>query len=501
VILETRKLTKEFGRFKAVDEISLDFAPGQIHAIVGENGAGKSTLLKLMFGLYEPSSGTVVIDGTPVAFRSSLDAIRAGLGMVQQHFTLVENLSAIDNIMLGHETVGSFGQLRRPDALAELEKRLPSPGLRVPWDVPVSHLSVGQRQRVEILKLLFRDSRVLFLDEPTAVLTPQEITELFDVLRALRDQGRTIILITHKMREVLALCDTYAVLRHGKLIDRGSVSGVKPDKIVEAMIGHALPARHLVRTPPRTDVVLRANELMEKGPSHRGRLTGLSLHVCAGEIVGVAGVEGSGQSTFVESVMGLRDFEGELDILGSRIEPFSTEKVRSLGVGLVPEDRHHQALWMDESCKLNYVVGLEDEFIHAGLLNFEEINAKSAAWSKTFDLRSSSLDISVSALSGGNQQKLIFAREVAGRKPHLLICHQPTRGVDLGAIDLIYGKIEVLRNEGLGILVLSSELDELMDVCDRLYVFFEGKVVAEFARDQFDRQKIGSAMTGEVSYA
>ena len=199
--------------------------------------------------------------------------------------------------------------------------------------------------------------------------------------------------------------------------------------------------------------------------------------------------------------MGLRDYNGELDILGTRIEPFSTAQVRALGVGLVPEDRHHQALWMEESCKLNYVVGLENEFIHSGLLNFENIDSKSAAWSKTFDVRAASLDVAVGALSGGNQQKLIFAREVAGRKPRLLICHQPTRGVDLAAIDLIYGKLEVLRNEGLGILILSSELDELMDVCDRLYVFFDGKVAAEFTRDQFDRFKIGSAMTGEVTYA
>ena len=500
MIVATRGLTKTFGSFKAVDSVSLEFAAGQIHAVVGENGAGKSTFLKLLFGLHEPSAGSVFIDGQPIHLRSSLDAIRAGLGMVQQHFTLVENLSAIDNIMLGAEPVSFFGVLRRADAIARLEKLLPSASLRVPWDSLVSELAVGQRQRVEILKLLFRESQILFLDEPTAVLTPQEISELFDVLRALRSQGRTIVLITHKMREVLDLCDTYAVFRQGKLVARGSVKDATPELIIEAMIGRALPARELLRTPPSADVILSARNLMESG-AYRGRLNGVSLHVCAGEIVGVVGVEGSGQSAFVESVMGLREFSGELEILGSPIKPFSTEKVRSLGVGLVPEDRHHQALWMEESCKLNYVVGLENEFIHGGLINFNEIDVKSAQWSASFDVRASSLDVPVEKLSGGNQQKLIFAREVAGRKPRLLICHQPTRGVDLAAIDLIYGKLESLRNEGLGILVLSSELDELIDVCDRLSVFFDGRVTAEFTRDQFDRMKIGSAMTGDVTHA
>jgi simple sugar transport system ATP-binding protein len=499
MIVSTRDLTRTFGSFKAVDSISLEFEPGRIHAIVGENGAGKSTFLKLLFGLLSPSGGSVLVDGQEVDFRSSLDAIRAGLGMVQQHFTLVDTLSAIDNIMLGAETVNGAGVLKRTKAVARLEALLPSASLRVPWDVPVSELTVGQRQRVEILKLLFRESRVLFLDEPTAVLAPQEIAELFEVLRALRNQGRTIVLITHKMNEVLDFCDTYAVFRHGRLVKQGVVAEATSSSIVEAMIGRPLPQRTLARQKPKDEVVLSAARLKEPASSARGRLQDISLSVRAGEIVGVAGVEGSGQSALVEAVMGLRRVDGDLNVLGSPVT--SVAQVRALGVGLVPEDRHHQALWMDESCRLNYVVGLEDEFIRGGLIDFEAVRAKSSAWSQEFDVRSSSLEAPVSALSGGNQQKLIFAREVAGRKPRLLICHQPTRGVDLAAIDLIYSRLEVLRNEGLGILVVSSELDELMDVCDRLYVFFDGRVTAEYTRDQFDRMKIGSAMTGEVTNA
>jgi ABC-type uncharacterized transport system ATPase subunit len=494
MVVSTRDLTRTFGSFKAVDSISLEFEPGRIHAIVGENGAGKSTFLKLLFGLLSPSSGSVSIDGREVSFRSSLDAIRAGLGMVQQHFTLVETLSAIDNIMLGAEVVGAGGVLRRHEAISRLEKLLPSASLRVPWDVPVSALTVGQRQRVEILKLLFRESQVLFLDEPTAVLAPQEIAELFEVLRALRSQGRTIVLITHKMNEVLEYCDTYAVFRLGRLISRGDVRDATSASIVEAMIGRALPQRSLARKPAQTAFVLSASQVSERASS-RGRLQNISLNVRAGEIVGVAGVEGSGQGAFVEAAMGLRPVDGELRVLGSEVS--SVAQVRSLGVGLVPEDRHTQALWMDESCRLNYVVGLEQEFIRGGLIDFDSVRTKSQKWSEDFDVRSSSLDLPVSNLSGGNQQKLIFAREVSGRSPRLLVCHQPTRGVDLAAIDLIYSKLETLRNEGLGILILSSELDELMDVCDRLYVFFDGRVTAEFTRDQFDRMKIGAAMTGE----
>ena len=496
--LETRGLTKKFGSFTAVNGISLGFKSGQIHAIVGENGAGKSTFLKLLFGLLEPTAGEILIDGKPVNFRSSLDAIRSGLGMVQQHFTLVDKLSAIDNIILGAETTNGAGVLKRAEAIERLEGLLPSASLRVPWETPVRELTVGQRQRVEILKLLFRESRVLFLDEPTAVLAPQEISELFEVLRALRAQGRTIVLITHKMGEVLDLCDTYSVFRHGQLVKSGDVASASSEMIVEAMIGRALPQRSISRLPARDHLVLEAKDVGEDG-DHRGRLNDISLSVRAGEIVGIAGVEGSGQGSFVEAALGLRRHTGDLNVLGLPVKNGETAEVRARGVGLVPEDRHQQALWMDETCKLNYVVGLEHEFVRTGLLDQNAIDTKSAAWSKSYDVRASSLETPVSALSGGNQQKLIFAREVEGRKPKLLICHQPTRGVDLAAIDLIYQKLETLRNEGLGILVLSSELDELMDVCDRLYVFFDGRITGEFERATFDRLKIGHAMTGQMT--
>ena len=483
--LGTRNLTKRFGSFTAVSDVSLSFEPGLIHAVLGENGAGKSTLMKLLFGLHGPTEGEITVDGEPVTWRSSTDAISAGLGMVQQHFTLVEPLSAIDNIMLGAEIGSAFGRLNRKEAIARIEKLLPSQSLAVPWTMKVNEMTVGQKQRVEILKLLFRESKILFLDEPTAVLTPPEIEEFFAVLRELKAQGRTIVLITHKINEVLQLCDTYTILRAGQLVGRGEVKNASVESIVEQMIGRKLPEFEFARTPALSEAVLTC----------RG-VNGIDFEVRAGEIVGIAGVEGSGQSQFVDAIMGLRDFDGEMSVLGSKIEPLKTSEVRDRGVGLVPEDRLHQGLWLDHSCFENMVIGLEDQFLKNHIFQRKSLEAATASWATEFDVRSANLDVPVGSLSGGNQQKVIFAREVTGRKPKFLICFQPTRGVDLGAIDLIHRKLMELRAQGLGILLLSSELDELLKLSDRLAVFFNGKVSAEFARSEFDRVRIGRAMTG-----
>jgi ABC-type uncharacterized transport system ATPase subunit len=499
LILETRHLTKRFDSLVAVSDVSLGFAPGKIHALLGENGAGKSTLMKLLFGLHQPTSGEILVHGQPVVWRSSMDAIASGLGMVQQHFSLVDTLSAIDNISLGAEMCGWLGRLDRRAEIAKLERILPHKSLAVPWDAPVAELSVGQKQRVEILKLLFRESKILFLDEPTAVLTPSEINEFFEVLRTLRDSGRTIVLITHKINEVLQICDTYTVLRQGRLISSGQLQGRPKDEarevIVESMIGQRLPEATLSRCTPREQRALECRDLREVS-DERGRISGISLDVGIGEIVGVAGVEGSGQGRFVEALMGLRPFEGELRILGQEVKPQQTNFVRSLGVGLVPEDRHSEGLWLEESCHLNMIVGLEDHFLNQHIFDFDRVKTETTDWAKEFDVRASSLQLPVEALSGGNQQKVIFAREVSGRRPRFLVCHQPTRGVDLGAIDLIHRRLVELRNEGMGVVVLSSELDELLALCDRIFVFFEGRVVAEFSRGRFDRMKIGAAMMG-----
>lgn len=493
--VETRGLTKRFGTCVSVSDVSISFEPGLIHAVLGENGAGKSTLMKLLFGLLSPSEGEVLIDGSPVRFRNSMDAIRRGIGMVQQHFSLVDTLSAIDNIMLGAEPMAGFGRVDRAAAIQKIEKSLPSPSLRVPWETLVKDLTVGQKQRVEILKLLFRDARVLFLDEPTAVLTPSEVEDFFHVLRELKKQGRTVILITHKINEVLGVCDTYSILRQGQFMGSGQVAGASVDDIVEKMIGRRLQEFSVSRPVHRDEVAISCINLREDGES-RGKLNGLNLDVRAGEIVGVAGVEGSGQSHFVEAIFGRRRFQGDVKLFNQSVGELQTSRVRSLGVGLVPEDRHHQGLWLEGDCHMNMVIGLEDRFVHAGVFDFAKLRSDTDEWAKSFDVRAPSMETVSGALSGGNQQKLIFAREVTGREPRLLVCHQPTRGVDLGAIDLIHRRLIELRNQGLAVLILSSELDELLKLCDRIYVFYEGRVAAEFARADFDRLKIGAAMTG-----
>ncbi len=494
-ILETRDLCKSFGTFQAVSQVSLQFAAGQIHAVLGENGAGKSTLMKLLFGLHHPTSGEIFFHGEKVEWHSPMEAIGRGLGMVQQHFSLVETLSAIDNIMLGAETCGGWGRLNRQAAIAHIEKLLLGPQLAVPWLASVGELSVGMRQRVEILKLLFREAQILFLDEPTAVLTPQEVQEFFVVLRALKKSGRTIVVITHKLHEVFEICDTYSVLRQGRLVATGLIATAERSAIVESMIGRQSIPLSEHRQPCRQDVVLRTTNVHEAG-MQRGRLQGIEFQVRAGEICGIAGVTGSGQSALVDALMGLRSVAGEIEVLGSAVLSGQTKKIRERGVGLVPEDRHHEGLWTDETCFHNMVIGFEDRFSSSGLMNEAEICAETGVWAKSFDVRAPSLQMSVGSLSGGNQQKIIFAREVSGRRPRLLICHEPTRGVDLGAIEQIHRRLLELRESGIGILLISSELDELISLSDRIIVMFEGRIVSEFTRGSYDRMQIGAAMTG-----
>ncbi len=491
--LETRDLTKNFGAFKAVDGVSLSFAPGKIHAVLGENGAGKSTLMKLLFGLHSPTRGQVLINKKPVRWASSMDAIRLGLGMVQQHFSLVPTLSAIDNIILGAE-IEKNGRLNRTAAIQKLESLVINEALRVPWHTPVSELSVGQKQRVEILKVLFREAQFIILDEPTAVLTPQEIEEFFSVLKLFRDQGRTVVVITHKIGEVFKICDTYSILRQGRLTASGLVQEATPETLVEAMIGRKVLPASVERVPHQEQTLVCVEEVQDLSLL-RGSVRNLSLNVFAGEIVGIAGVEGSGQTNLVEMLTGLRAFKGKISVLQKDVKATETKSLRECGLGWIPEDRLLQGLWIEESCSNNMVIGIEDRFSKFGVLDFAKIEHETKPWADEFVVKASSLKNNAGSLSGGNQQKLIFAREVSGRRPKFLICHQPTRGIDLGAIEIIHNRLLALRNQGMGILLISSELDELMTLADRILVFFEGEISAEFTRAQFDRFAIGRAMT------
>jgi general nucleoside transport system ATP-binding protein len=493
VHLEARKLSKHFGAFKAIDDVSLKILKGRIHAVIGENGAGKSTLMKMLFGLHTPTSGEIIINGEDIKFRSALDAIARGIGMVQQHFSLVPPLSAIDNIILGSEPAGAAGILDRRRAITRLQANLPSPKLEVPWDEKVERLSVGEKQRVEILKLIYRNAKLLILDEPTAVLTPPEIEDLFSVLRGMKSSGHTIVIISHKLREIFSLCDDFTVLRAGRVTSQGSLKDTNEEKMIEAMIGHRLPPVNTVRSAKTNETALKCEAVFSLKQG-RGTLKGLDLDVHKGEIVGIAGVEGAGQKSLVNSIMGLERVNGIIEIFGQRVK--STRQVRDLGVGLVPEDRIFEGLWTQESAFNNMIIGLEENFSKAGFLIDKKIEVETTGWAELFDVRGASLRNSAASFSGGNQQKLIFAREVAGRKPSLLISHQPTRGVDLGAAHRIHERLVELRNQGLGVLILSSDLDEVMKLADRIYVFYDGKVAEHFERAQFDANKIGRAMAG-----
>ncbi len=497
ITIESQNLSKSYGDCHALTDLSLRFESQKIHAIVGENGAGKSTLMKLLFGLIQPTSGSVLIDGKKVALKNSRDAINAGIGMVQQHFCLVENLSAIDNIILGTEPMKGL-RLDREKALRELMAKLPEESLHVPWHQKVSELSVGFRQRIEILKLLYRDSQFLILDEPTAVLTPQEIASFFSLLRHLKEMGRTIVLITHKLGEVFSVCDQYHVLRQGRFIASGVVAETSQNQIVKYMIGREL----VVESASREKVNLTSDKLLEySGVStidqRRGQLKNISLSISPGEILGIAGVEGSGQSLLVETLLGLCPFVGHIYFLNSDIKPGdSTKSIRKMGLALVPEDRHTQAVWLDETCSKNLIIGIEEQFENGIFFDEDKIKKTGTAWLKEFDVRLTDAEQPISSLSGGNQQKIVFAREILGRKPKFIICHQPTRGVDLGAIEKIHSEIVRLKNLGVSCLLISSELEELMSLSDRICVLFDGVVTGEFQRTEFSKNEIGKAMTG-----
>jgi ABC-type uncharacterized transport system ATPase subunit len=491
MILETRQLTKEFGPLKAVSNVNFKVQEGTIHAVIGENGAGKSTLMKLIFGLYQQTHGEIIYKGTPVKWSSPIEAIRSGIGMVHQHFSLLPTSTAIDNILLGFEPTNGFGRIDREKATQEIEKLLPSDSLRVPWSKTIEELSIGERQRVEILKVLYRKAKLLILDEPTAVLTPQESEDLYKVLRDLKQSGHTILIISHKIHELLPLADDYTVLKSGEVTGSGKMKDTSREALVRMMIGRNLAPKATHRPQRREVMRLNAKNIRDR---EGRRMKNISLHVFSGEVVGIAGVEGSGQKEFLESVIGLSPFAGDLEVLGKKIEVQKAFDHKQ--VGFVPEDRLHNALWPQESCHHNLITGIEESFSQFGVLNEEQVQRATSQWAQQLDVRAQSLQQPAGELSGGNQQKLVFSREVFGKKPPLLICHQPTRGVDLGAMEKIHELMINQRNEGAGVLLVSSDLDELIELSDRIYVFFSGEITAEVPREKFDRFALGKHMAG-----
>ncbi len=511
---EMRGVAKAFGLVQANRGLDFQVAAGRIHAIIGENGAGKSTAMKMLYGMFGPDAGEILVAGRPVRFRSPRDATAAGLGMVHQHFMLAGPHSGLDNILLGAEPPSPFAAflpVRRRKALGELKALAKAYGFHVDFEKPVAALPVGVQQRLEILKLLYRKARILILDEPTAVLTPQEAEELFANLRRLRDEGRTILIITHKLKEVMRLADDVTVLRAGRVVASRPVAGTSENELAALMVGRSVKLTAEAPPPPVPGApALRLAGLTLSRRGERPRLDGLSLEVRAGEVVGIAGIEGNGQSELLALLADPRAHfhhhfidrrapraHGALEILGKDARALTARAARGLGFGLIPEDRHQQGLILSFDLVRNFVLGLHREpvFSRGGLMRWGAARRRFAAAAEAFDIRPRTPSALAGSLSGGNQQKVVIAREFE-RRPRLLVCAQPTRGVDVGSIEFIHGKILEARNAGTGVLLVSSSLDEILALADRILVIFEGRITGEFGRGGTDEPTLGRYMGG-----
>ncbi len=506
--VEFENVSKTFGDVVANDGITFSVRGGSIHGIIGENGAGKSTAMKLLYGLHRPDAGgglhrpdaggTIRVNGQAVSFRTPQDAIRLGIGMVHQHFMLAGPYTVLDNIILGAEPTGRFGEVDRAAARTKLAAIAKKYGLEVPFDRPVERVPVGVQQRIEILKALYRGCEILILDEPTAVLTPPEVEKLLANLRSLRAEGKTILIITHKLKEVLAFTDHVTVFRQGKVSGELPTVEATVQSLADLMVGRkvSLSVEVPARAPEKP--LLEVAGLCAK----RGEvsvLTDLALSVRGGEIVGIAGVEGNGQSELLEALFhsaekGIIE-SGSIRVLGEEVTGMRAAKILRMGVAYVPEDRHEQGLLLDRSVEDNFILGQQSSYAWYGWLRRRWIRAGIARAITAFDIRPRRVDLKIRGLSGGNQQKVIIAREFE-KNPKVLVVAQPTRGVDVGAIEFIHGRILRAREAGVAVLLVSSELDEILQLADRILVLYSGRVVAEFRRGEADEKKIGQVMGG-----
>ncbi|MBV9926461.1 MAG: ABC transporter ATP-binding protein [Acidobacteria bacterium] len=499
-MLELRAITKRFGEVLANDHIDIRVEPGTIHAIVGENGAGKSTAMRIAYGFYTADSGEIVVDGEPRQIQTPHDAIRLGIGMVHQHFMLVDTMTVAENIVLGAEP-GSAAAIDLTKALGEIRALSNEFRLSVDPNAVIHDLSVGQQQRVELLKALYRRARLLILDEPTAVLTPQEVEEFFAILRRMREQGKTVIIITHKLSEVLAISDDVTVMRDGRVVGRVKTKETNAAELARMMVGRDVLLRVEKPDARPGETVLSVQRLsVTAGGGERG-LRDVSFQVRAGEIVGVAGVEGNGQTELIEALAGLvpaARVSGEIRFRERDVTRTSARERYELGIAHVPEDRHRRGLLLDFDLSENSILGLHYRrpAVSAGpLLDLSGIRARALEMIQDFDVRPANPDLPARALSGGNQQKLIIGREF-GLGPKLLLISQPTRGVDIGAIEFIHRKLVELRDEGCAILLVSAELEEVTSLADRLLVIYHGRLVGEVDPRQATQEEIGLLMTG-----
>ena len=503
--IELRGISKRFAHVHANRDVSLTVAPGSIHGIVGENGAGKSTLMSILYGFYEADSGDILIGGRKVDIRSSHDAIAAGIGMVHQHFMLVDPVTVIENVVLGAETGPLLGP-SRARARAELERLEHEYGLAVDLDVPVGTLPVGDQQRVEILKALYRGARILILDEPTGVLTPQETERLFEVLKALKARGVTIILITHKLREIMAITDRVSVMRGGEMVAHRATAETSREELAELMVGRKVLLR-VDKQPAQPGAArLTVEGLTVRDGQGVRRVDNVSFTVRAGEIVGIAGVSGNGQSELLEALAGIRPFQAGRVVVGhtdiTPDHPCDPRAIRALGLAHVPEDRQRMGLVTAFEADESAILGYHRDRQYTGrlLMKLRAIVDDCLTKMRRFDVRPPQPHLKTANFSGGNQQKIVLARELE-RHPDILLVGQPTRGVDIGAIEFIHKSLVEMRDAGCAVLLVSVELDEIMSLSDRILVMFEGRIVGEVAGDKADERTLGLMMANAMADA
>ncbi|MER5971796.1 ABC transporter ATP-binding protein [Streptomyces sp. NPDC002055] len=496
--VELRGITKRFPGVVANHDIDITVRRGTVHALVGENGAGKSTLMKILYGMQKPDEGTITLDGETVTFHSPADAIARGIGMVHQHFMLADNLTVLENIVLGAEKLHGIGAKAR----AKVMEISDAYGLNARPDVLMEDLGVADRQRVEILKVLYRGARTLILDEPTAVLVPQEVDALFDNLRELKAEGLTVIFISHKLGEVLSVADDITVIRRGTTVASVHPADVTPKQLAELMVGTELPSPE-TRESTVTDVpMLDVNGLhlsaTDTDGAVRAVLDGITFTIHKGEVLGIAGVEGNGQAELVEAIMGMRDPDGGVVTLdGTDISHLPTRRRREDGIGYIPEDRHRHGLLLEAPLWENRILGHVTEPPNAkgALIDIKAARKDTERIVTEYDVRTPGIEVTAASLSGGNQQKLIVGREMS-HTPKLLIAAHPTRGVDVGAQAQIWDQIREARHEGLAVLLISADLDELIGLSDTLRVMYRGRLVADADPATITPEELGSAMTG-----
>jgi simple sugar transport system ATP-binding protein len=501
VELELKGITKRFPGVLANDNVNLTINSGEILCLLGENGAGKSTLMNILYGLYSADEGEILIDGAAQNFGGPGDAIAAGIGMVHQHFMLVPVFSVAENVVLGVEPVTVGGVLNMEEAREDVRMISSQYNLEVDPDAIIEELPVGIQQRVEIIKVLFRDAEILVFDEPTAVLTPQEVEEFFGIVRKLKDDGKGIIFITHKLKEVLEIADRIAVLRRGAVVGEADPAGASESQLAEMMVGRPVELTVTKADSQPGETILEVRDLQVLNIHEQLAVKHVSFEVRRGEIVGIAGVQGNGQTELVEALTGLRDvLGGTVKISGKDVTDASPREIHRSSVAHVPEDRQRSGLVLGFTLTENFVMSsyYDEPFSHGVRMDWPKSKERAAHLIKEFDIRTPSSEVLASNLSGGNQQKVIVAREF-GRDVDLVIASQPTRGVDVGSIEFIHDRIVEERDQGAAVLIVSTELDEVMALSDRILVMFDGHVVAEKRPEETTNTELGLYMAGATS--